>query len=68
MEDRIELRLLLRVDLVEALGNTPRAMLVEELGDSGCIQLAPRYAQALGNLLGFGEKRIWEGDRCLHNK
>jgi hypothetical protein len=68
MEARVELRLLLRVDLVEALGNTARAMLVEKPGESGCVQLAPRHAQPLGNLLRFGEEWIWEGDCCLHSK
>ena len=66
MEDGIELRLLLCVDFVETLGDIARAMRVDELGDSVCVQPAARHAQALGNLLRLGEKRIWDRDCCLH--
>ena len=66
MEDGIELRLLLGVDFVEALGDIARAMRVDEFGDRGCVQLAARYAQALGNLLRLGEERIWDRDCSLH--
>jgi hypothetical protein len=65
MEDGIERRLLLGVDFVEALGDITRTMCVDELGDSGCVQLAARHAQALGNLLCSGEERIWDRDGCL---
>jgi len=66
MEDGIDLRRLLCVDLVEAIGDTARAMRVDELGDSGCVQLAARHAQALGNLLRLGEEWIRDRDCCLH--
>ena len=67
MEDGIELRLLFGVDFVEALGDITRTMRVDELGDSGCVQLAARHAQALGNLPRLGEERVWDRDCFSHS-
>ena len=66
MEDGIQFGLLLGIDFVEALGDITRTMRVDELGDSGCVQLAARYAQAFSKLFRLGEKRIWNRDCSLH--
>ena len=66
MEDGIELRILLCVDLVEPLGDIARTMRVDEFGDRGCVQLAAGYAQAFSKLFRLGEERVWDRDCSLH--
>ena len=66
MQRRIDLGRLLRVDLVQALGNALRRATLQEFGDSGRIQAAPGNFEAPGGGFSGTEQVVGEGDRGFH--